>query len=477
MKTQALKLHIFISSLLASFIVLFLSSCSFVNYEPHPLANEKIIEKISTKDPEDAEFKSFLLNQGLKNDQLPIKEWGLNELMLCTLFFNPRIEIAKKEWSIAKDQESIAAIKPPSSLGLDGGREGNNQDKSKNALGINFSTLFETANKAKIREEKTINQTLIKRLELRKLAWDIKTELTSTYLDYQRSLLNIQVIKGEVKMQNDILHMLKKRKIAGIVSSAELDLSQLELNRNIQKLNDEQIRVSELRAMLGKITGLTPEKFNLLTLAPLNLDGFINEFDSALNNESNKDKLNNLGIYNRIDLRIALAQYALAESKLKLQIAEQYPDITFSPAYLYDYGASKWILGLSTLIPSTRKNQALINEAKKISDIEVLSIEKLQTSILNDISKLTNNYETNRALVKKGIEDNRSIKDIENGLDKKFGDGEIDRLEFTKEKLKNMQFKQKLYENKVALIQSGFDFESILQYPIIKQTQVMTNEK
>ena len=477
MKTQALKLHIFISSLLASFIVLFLSSCSFVNYEPHPLANEKIIEKISTKDPEDAEFKSFLLNQGLKNDQLPIKEWGLNELMLCTLFFNPRIEIAKKEWSIAKDQESIATIKPPSSLGLDGGREGNNQDKSKKALGINFSTLFETANKAKIREEKAINQTLIKRLELRKLAWDIKTELTSTYLDYQRSLLNIQVIKGEVKMQNDILHMLKKRKIAGIVSSAELDLSQLELNRNIQKLNDEQIRVSELRAMLGKITGLTPEKFNLLTLAPLNLDGFINEFDSALNNESNKDKLNNLGIYNRIDLRIALAQYALAESKLKLQIAEQYPDITFSPAYLYDYGASKWILGLSTLIPSTRKNQALINEAKKISDIEVLSIEKLQTSILNDISKLTNNYETNRALVKKGIEDNRSIKDIENGLDKKFGDGEIDRLEFTKEKLKNMQFKQKLYENKVALIQSGFDFESILQYPIIKQTQVMTNEK
>ena len=477
MKTQALKLHIFISSLLASFIVLFLSNCSFISYEPHPLVNEKIIEKISTKDPEDAEFKSFLLNQGLKDGQVPIKEWGLNELMLCALFFNPKIEIAKKEWGIAKDQESIAAIKPPSSLGLDGGREGNNQDKSKKALGINFSTLFETANKAKIREEKAINQTLIKRLELRKLAWDIKTELTSTYLDYQRSLLNIQVIKGEVKMQNDILHMLKKRKIAGIVSSAELDLSQLELNRNIQKLNDEQIRVSELRAMLGKITGLTPEKFNLLTLAPLNLDGFINEFDSALNNESNKDKFNNLGIYNRIDLRIALAQYALAESKLKLQIAEQYPDITFSPAYLYDYGASKWILGLSTLIPSTRKNQALINEAKKISDIEVLSIEKLQTSILNDISKLTNNYETNRALVKKGIEDNRSIKDIENGLDKKFGDGEIDRLEFTKEKLKNMQFKQKLYENKVALIQSGFDFESILQYPIIKQTQVMTNEK
>ena len=477
MKTQASKLRFFKSSLLASFVVLFLTNCSFISYEQQPLVNEKIVEKIIAKDPENPSFKAFLHDQGFKDDQLPIKEWGLNELMLCALFFNTKIEIAKKEWSIAKDQQSVAAIKPPSSIGIDTGREGNNQDKSKKALGINFSTLFETANKAKIREEKAINQTLIKRLELRKLAWDIKTELTTTYLDYQQSLLNIQSIRNEVKMQNDIVNMLKKRKVAGIASSSELDLSQLELNKNIQKLNDEQIRIVELRAKLGKITGLTPEKFNLLTLTPLNTDTFIDEFDLILNNESSKNKLNNLGIYNRIDLRIALAQYALAESKLKLQIAEQYPDITFSPAYLYDYGASKWILGLSTLIPSANKNKTLINEAKKISDIEVLSIEKLQTSILNDIQKLSDNYQTNRATVKKGIEDNESILAIESGLDKKFNNGEIDRLEFTKEKLKNMQFKRKLYENKVALVQSGFDFESILQYPIIKQTQIVTNEK
>ena len=448
-----------------------------MSYETRPLASEKIVEKINAKDQEDPSFREFLQNQGMKDDQIPIKEWGLNELMLAALFFNPKIEIAKKEWGIAKDQESIAAIKPSSSVGLDLGQESNHIDKSGKGRGINFSTLFETANKAKIREEKALNQTLIKRLELRKLAWDIKTELTSTYLLYQKSLLNIQAIRSEVKMQNDIVNMLKKRKMAGIASSSELDLSQLELNKNIQKLNDEQIQIVELRAKLGKITGLTPEKFNLLTLAPLNADTFINEFDLILNNESSRNKLNNLGIYNRIDLRIALAQYALAESKLKLQIAEQYPDITFSPAYLYDYGASKWILGLSTLIPSVSKNKALINEAKKISDIEVLSIEKLQTSILNDIQKLSDNYQTNHATVKKGIEDNRSILAIESGLDRKFNNGEIDRLEFTKEKLKNMQFKQKLYENKVALVQSGFDFESILQYPIIQQTQIVTNEK
>ena len=74
----------------------YLSGCNFISYETKPIANQQVIEKITAKDPEDPRFKEFLKIQGFKEDSLPIKEWGLNELMLCALFFNPRIEIAKK---------------------------------------------------------------------------------------------------------------------------------------------------------------------------------------------------------------------------------------------------------------------------------------------------------------------------------------------------------------------------------------------
>ena len=98
-------------------------------------------------------------NQGVNDDQLPIKEWGLKELMLCALFFNPKIEIAKKEWDIAKTQEVIAPIKAPSSLGFETGRQTTGTaENSRNAFGLNLTTLFETADKAKIREEKAKNQ-------------------------------------------------------------------------------------------------------------------------------------------------------------------------------------------------------------------------------------------------------------------------------------------------------------------------------
>mgnify|MGYP003328256236 CR=1 FL=1 len=60
---------------------------------PMVTTKEKIVEKIIAKDPENPSFKAFLHDQGFKEDQLSIKEWGLNELMLCALFFNTKIEI------------------------------------------------------------------------------------------------------------------------------------------------------------------------------------------------------------------------------------------------------------------------------------------------------------------------------------------------------------------------------------------------
>ena len=216
MKTRALKLQFFPSLFFVCFVAISLSGCNFNSYETKPIANQEVIEKITTKDPEDPKFKEFLRVQGFKEDNLSIKEWGLRELMLCALFFNPRIEIAKKEWDVAKIQEIIAPIKAPSSIGFEGGRQTTGvKESSRDAFGLTLTTLFETADKAKIREEKARNQSLIKRLELRKLAWDIKSDLTLNFIRYHQHLLNLQIVRSEIKLQSEILNMLKKESRLG----------------------------------------------------------------------------------------------------------------------------------------------------------------------------------------------------------------------------------------------------------------------
>lgn len=445
----------------------YLSGCNFISYETKPIANQQVIEKITTKDPEDPRFKEFLKIQGFKEDSLPIKEWGLNELMLCALFFNPRLEIAKKEWDVAKIQEMIAPIKAPSSVGFESGRQTTGvKENSRDAFGLSLTTLFETADKAKIREERARNQSLIKRLELRKLAWDIKTDLTLNYLRYHQLLLNLQIIRSEIKLQNEILNMLKKRKSLGLSSSIDSNFNQIELNKNIQKLNEEQYQLNETKSKLASILGISAEKLNTMRIANINMDQSIEIFSKTLDDETKQRDVINLGLFNRIDLRIALAKYAVSESQLKLNVANQYPDIRFSPAYIFDYGSSKWLLGVTSLIPTVEKNKNLVEEAKKLRDIESLQVEKIQTSIINELAKLRDNYINAKDMVRKDTEDLSAANALENSIESKFNQGEIDRIELTQQKLITMQYKRRFYTNKITLMKIGFDFEALLQEPL-----------
>ena len=445
----------------------YLSGCNFISYETKPIANQQVIERITAKDPEDPRFKEFLKMQGFKEDSLPIKEWGLNELMLCALFFNPRLEIAKKEWDVAKIQEMIAPIKAPSSFGFESGRQTTGvKENSRDAFGLSLTTLFETADKAKIREERARNQSLIKRLELRKLAWDIKTDLTLNYLRYHQLLLNLQIIRSEIKLQNEILNMLKKRKSLGLSSSIDSNFNQIELNKNIQKLNEEQYQLNETKSKLASILGISAEKLNTMRIANINMDQSIEIFSKTLDDETKQRDVINLGLFNRIDLRIALAKYAVSESQLKLNVANQYPDIRFSPAYIFDYGSSKWLLGVTSLIPTVEKNKNLVEEAKKLRDIESLQVEKIQTSIINELAKLRDNYTNAKDMVRKDTEDLSAANALENSIESKFNQGEIDRIELTQQKLITMQYKRRFYTNKITLMKIGFDFEALLQEPL-----------
>ncbi len=455
--------------ILANLLLFIFSGCSFVKFDPKPLVKEEITRNITEKSPEIIEFKDFLQKQGFKDDQLTIKEWGLSELILGALFYNPRIEIAKKEWDVAKVQELVAPIKPLSSFGIISGRETSGDDSSsKNAIGSNFNTFIETADKANIRLEKAINQTLLKRLELRKVVWDIRIELTQNFLRYHQLLQNIKIIKNEIRLQNDVLNMLKKRKAIGISSSIDINFYQIEFNKNLQKLTEEQYALNETKSRLASTIGLSAEKFNTIQIASLDYDQSVKDLSLILDDNIKQESLVTSGLFNRIDLRIALAKYALAESQFKLNVANQYPDIRLSPAYIFDYGAGKWELGILSLIPSATRNKALAEEAKQLREIEGLQVEKLQTIILNEIQKLRDNYQTSLEIISRDKNDLIALDDLEKGLNQRFQTGEIDRLELTQELLKNLQFKRKSLNNKITFVKHSYDFETILQETLIE---------
>jgi outer membrane protein TolC len=66
----------------------------------------------------------------------------------------------------------------------------------------------------------------------------------------------------------------------------------------------------------------------------------------------------------RADIRRSLLEYAAAEARLRLEIANQYPDVQLSPGYAFDEGHHKITFGPGFPIPLLNRNRGPIAEAE-----------------------------------------------------------------------------------------------------------------
>ena len=99
-------------------IIFILSGCSYIPYNKKDIETQQIIEVIKESDIHSEEFTQFLLSQGFDENELPLKDWGLKELIYAQQFFNPQLKTAKMQWEMAQTNEAIASLYPPSSIGL-----------------------------------------------------------------------------------------------------------------------------------------------------------------------------------------------------------------------------------------------------------------------------------------------------------------------------------------------------------------------
>ena len=100
-------------------IILIISGCSYIPFNKKNIETKEITELIKKSDIYNEDFSQFLITQGFNDDKLPIKNWGLKELIYAQQFFNPELKTAKMKWEMVKTNEVIANLRPASSIGLE----------------------------------------------------------------------------------------------------------------------------------------------------------------------------------------------------------------------------------------------------------------------------------------------------------------------------------------------------------------------
>ncbi len=450
------------------------SACANEKYQAKPLAPAQVTAKILSKDSNDAGFKAYLIKQGYAENDLPFKTWGLNELTLCALYFHPKLDVAKAQLALANF--SLATTGQKQMPTLNGNIAHSNQangDKSPWALGLNVEIPIETTNKRQLRTEEAQHLADAARIDVAETAWQLRSQIAKDLLRFNENIALQQQLSNELKQQDALVQLLAKRVQLGALSNTELSAAKLVQQKTLFALNSEQAKAAEIRAALASDVGLTTEKFSQLTLKSLDVENSLAQLGTSLNDAK---KLQEQALLNRLDIRRSLAKYAAAESKIKLEIAKQTPDISLSPGVAFEFGDAIWSLGFSALLNLVNNNQTLVREAEQLREIEGAQFETLQNLTIGDLSQHLATYHACTQNVAQIKQQQAAQQQLDQKIQKQFTAGLIDKLELTQNQLHTSLLQQQLVNTQFDCLNAALTLEDVLQRPIFDDFVINTDK-
>lgn len=443
-----------------------LASCGFQTYQSRPIEPTATAQRYLAHTPDSIEFQQYLAATDYPQNQLPIQQWGLRELTLSALFFHPQLNVARAQWRAATAGEITAAQR------LLPGISGNLENHSDHAGGISPWTYglgidipIETAGKRQARIDRAINLSEAARIDIAQNAWDVRSRLALSLIEYRYASEQLQILRREVALRQQIVDMLDKRLQAGMVSTVETSNFRLLLQRAQQSMLAEEGRIPELRAAVASNSGLPLTTFNQLPLLEMPLLTLV-EAPGALPQPEAANDMQQAAMLNRLDLRAALARYAAAEARLKLEIARQYPDVLLSPGYSYDQGDRIWSLGFSTLLTFLHGNRGLIAEATSLREVEAAQFEALQAQVIGDISQVQQRYwgALNELRQARLLQQSQQARTLQN--ERQFEAGFTDRLEYTTTRLESLLAEQNVLNVAYKVQKASASLEDLMQRPL-----------
>ena len=461
----------------ASFVIASLfAGCATEQYQAKPLSPQAVLTQINNRNPNNAAFNAYLAQQGFKADELPIKSWGLRELTFSALFFHTRLNVAKSQLALAQLSIDSANTKQnPSISGNFGHSNQANGDISPWAYGLQVDIPIETANKRAIKVEEATQLAEAARLDVAETAWQLRQDIAADLLQLRENEAIIAQLNSDYKAHQHITNMLQKRVDAGLASNTELHTMQLAQQTLLFERNKQMAKTAEIRAKLATDCGLPLEQFNQLQLTPFNLDATLTKQIAAISHLT-ANQLQESTLLNRIDIRRSLAKYAAAESKIKLEIAKQTPDISISPGLAFEFGDTVWSLGINALLNLANKNQTMIAEAKQLREIEAAQFEALQAQLIGDISQAKAQYTSALQVLSMQEQLYNTQTALLQKQQTQFNAGLIDRLNLSQGNLSQQQAALHLKNAQFAVLQAALKLEGIMQMPIEVEAPLLKDD-
>ena len=439
------------------------------SYKPAPISPAESALSLDSRNLGNPELQKFIdaeLGDAGKDDPPPT--WDLSTLTLAALYYHPDIAIAHAKLASAETGVITARQRPNPGLSLAGafGQAAVAGAITPGAVamtvGPTIDFLIETFGK---REDRTVQAQHLAdaaRWDLATAGWQVRARVRTALLDLWAAQQRLALTHRQLDLQDELVRLLEQRFAVGEASSVDVMPARVARAQITLSLQNLEQTGATARVQLATALGVPVH-----ALAGVNLSFGALDHPPPIPAHPDAGKLRREALTKRTDVRADLQDYEAAQSALQLQIANQYPNITLSPGYNYDFGVNKYILGLGTdQIPILNQNQGPIAEALARCQEAAANLTALQAQIIGAIDEAAAAYRTATKSVTTGDALLADEQHHEDQIASQFRVGQVDRVTLVTAELEVATTALSRFNAVVQQRQAIGSLEDALQQPL-----------
>ena len=389
-----------------------MSAC--IHIAPKPIVPAETVQQLESRSLADPRLQEFV-----SAHTTSAKRWDLDALTLAAFYFHPDLDIARAEAAVARAAIDTARERPNPTLNLPIEHKGD-PGISPWVLVLGFDFQIETANKRGLRVRHAEDLTRAAELAIAQNAWQLRSNIRSQLLALTTANASVAILQRQRDAQNDLVEALQKRFDLGQGSRVELTQARIASRQTALLLRDRQSQAVQARARLAAAIGVP--------LSGTKDVEFVFDPARLVPADALTADLRDRALVGRPDILVSLAQYAAAESDLRLELARQYPDLHITPGFGWDQGNKRWDLGFASVAPIFSRNRGPIREAEARRSAFEARFIALQSRVIAATDEAVEVYR--QALAK--VEDTRNIVSLQSAqleaTRRSFASGRIDRV-------------------------------------------------
>lgn len=355
-----------------------------------PVATASALESRSLDDPRLRQFVLAATRPEAPPDA-PIR-WDLASLTAAALYYHPDIALAEAKLAAAKAAVITANERPNPALnftnivgqGLVPGAIP--LGAAPLTIGPAIDFLVDAFGKREARTAAAMRLEQAARWDVAAAGWQVRGRVRAALLALWAAERRLALTQQRLALQNQLVELLEHRQTAGEASALDVSRERVSRAEVTLALHDLDLAAAQARVDVATAIGVPDHALEGVTLAT---DAF--DRPPGLNGRA-EGVWRREALTRRADIQASLAAYSASEADLKLAVAGQYPDITLSPGYSYQYGINQYQLNVLATLPIFNQNQGAIAEAVAKRREAAASFIALQAQVIGEIDRASVSY-------------------------------------------------------------------------------------